>query len=134
MHRALRIAKSLEAKPHRCSGFDHTMVQKQRDHSYFERYTSATGRYWGRLRTMADTEKRIFISYPHLDSRFVDQLSADLSAAGVQVWIDHSGLAPGTPNWEKAIRDALRASSAMLLVASRSSRISLAVQGEVSVA
>ena len=83
---------------------------------------------------MGDKEKHIFISYSHHNLAFVDQLSADLSAAGVRIWIDHSGLAPGTPSWEQAIRDAIRASSSMLLVASPASRISLAVQGEVSVA
>src|SRR5262245_41552127 len=88
----------------------------------------------GELKSMADTEKHIFISYSHHDLAFVDQLNADLAEAGVRIWIDHTGLAPGTPNWEEAIRIAIRASSVMLLVASPASRVSLAVQGEVSVA
>jgi hypothetical protein len=82
---------------------------------------------------MADRDKHVFISYSHHDAQFVNQLSTDLASAGIRIWIDHTGLSPGTPNWEQAIRDAIRDSSAILLVASPSSRVSLAVQGEVSV-
>ncbi|MBZ0276797.1 MAG: toll/interleukin-1 receptor domain-containing protein, partial [Anaerolineae bacterium] len=31
----------------------------------------------------------VYISYSHKDKPFVDQLSADLGAAGIQVWVDY---------------------------------------------
>lgn len=64
--------------------------------------------------------KRVFISYSHEDARFVEKLTADLVTEGISVWIDRTGLAPGTPNWDQAIREAIRAARAVLLVDSPS--------------
>ena len=79
-------------------------------------------------------EQRVFVSYSHDDAPFVDRLIADLSAAGIHIWTDRTGLMPGMPNWEQAIREAIREASAVLLVATPAARLSLAVQGEVSLA
>lgn len=76
----------------------------------------------------------IFISYSRTDSAFVDQLSKDLSAAGLRLWRDTQNLAAGTPNWEKAIRDAIRAAKLIIFVASPTALESEYVNGELTVA
>jgi WD40 repeat protein/energy-coupling factor transporter ATP-binding protein EcfA2 len=78
--------------------------------------------------------QHVFISYARADGEFVARLIADLEAAGVNVWIDHQGLKPGTPNWEEALREAIRSSAAVMLVASPSSRRSKYVQAEIDIA
>ncbi|MBK8032044.1 MAG: toll/interleukin-1 receptor domain-containing protein [Chloroflexi bacterium] len=50
------------------------------------------------------------------------QLLADLSAAKFEVWIDAKGLKPGTRDWEEAIREAIKQSDCVILVASPDSR------------
>jgi len=76
----------------------------------------------------------MFISYSHLDREFCNRLIADLEHRGVDVWIDRVGLKPGTPSWNKAIRDAISRSFAVLLLASPNSEQSDVVQGELSLA
>ncbi len=76
----------------------------------------------------------IFISYSRRDSSFVDTLSQRLQDNDIAVWVDTHGLEPGTPNWEQSIRHAIEDASAVLLVASPSSRQSVFVQGELSLA
>jgi hypothetical protein len=76
----------------------------------------------------------IFISYAHADSDVAHKLATDLEKAGIKIWIDVNGLEPGTPNWEQAIREAIENSFAILLIASPSSRQSVYVQGELTVA
>lgn len=79
----------------------------------------------------ADT---IFISYSREDRAFVDQLTADLRAAGFSIWRDTESLTPGTVNWENAIRAALADAAAVVLVASPAARQSPYVIGELTVA
>ena len=76
----------------------------------------------------------VFVSYSRQDRAFVEQLTADLQAAGINVWIDRSGLKPGTRNWENALRAAIRDAFALLLVASPLSRQSNFVQAERDIA
>lgn len=78
--------------------------------------------------------EHMFISYSRLDRDYCDRLIADLQRAGVNVWIDREGLEPSTPSWNKAIRDAIRCSFAVLLLASPHSEQSYVVQGELSLA
>lgn len=49
--------------------------------------------------------KFFFISYATADSVIVDRLRANLSAAGLNLWIDRVGLKVGEPDWEEAIRN-----------------------------
>ncbi len=72
--------------------------------------------------------EHIFISYAHADENFAKKLAADLEKAGIHTWIDRTGLTPGDGNWEKAIRDAINRSFAVVLIASRNSRQSNFVQ------
>jgi len=48
--------------------------------------------------------KLIFISYSTIVSASADRLRSDLSAAGLNLWIDRIGLKVGAPDWEDAIR------------------------------
>ncbi|MEO1667239.1 MAG: TIR domain-containing protein [Chloroflexota bacterium] len=76
----------------------------------------------------------IFISYTHHDSDFVERLRSDLRDREISVWVDFIGLKAGTPDWEQAIRDAIRDSRAVLLVASPQARESFYVRDEIAVA
>lgn len=76
----------------------------------------------------------IFISYTHHDAEFVTRLRNDLQEGGVNVWVDFIGLKAGTPDWEQAIRDAIRDSRAVLLVTSPQARESFYVRDEIAVA
>jgi hypothetical protein len=78
--------------------------------------------------------KIVFISYSHSQSSVVDRLKRDLRQAGIQVWIDHENLEPGTPSWEQAIRTGIQASDIVLYMASPEALISNNVQGEIDVA
>lgn len=76
----------------------------------------------------------LFISYARKDLDFVTQLRTDLKERRIPYWIDREGLAPGTPNWERAIRAAIRDSSAVLWVVSPSAYDSVYVDSELAVA
>ncbi len=78
--------------------------------------------------------KLIFISYSTVDGAFADRLRADLSAAGLNLWIDRIGLKVGTRNWEDAIREALKRADGVLLIASPASRRSRFVRDELAIA
>jgi hypothetical protein len=76
----------------------------------------------------------VFISYSHADSKFVTRLKTDLHAQGINIWIDREGLQPGTTDWEEALREAIRASQAVLYVASPNARNSRYVKDELRIA
>ena len=78
--------------------------------------------------------RHIFISYAREDEAFVERLRNDLEAAGVPIWIDTEDLIPGTPDWEKTIREATEASFAVILVGSPAARDSRFVYAEFSLA
>lgn len=79
-------------------------------------------------------ESHLFISYARKDLTFVNRLRADLKARGIHYWIDREGLTPGTGNWERAIRAAIRDSSAVLWVVSPAAYESEYVSSEIAVA
>lgn len=84
---------------------------------------------------MSNPEMRhIFISYTRKDAELVAKLKADLDAAGVKYWIDKEDLKAGMPNWEKAIRLAIREARLVLYVASPVALDSEYVQDELSIA
>lgn len=76
----------------------------------------------------------IFISYARKDHFFVDRLRGDLRRAGIDYWIDREGLSPGTPSWERAIRDALRGCESVLWIVSPDSFESPYMRDEISIA
>lgn len=89
------------------------------------------GWLWNRGEAMSTL---VFMSYSHENADVVTRLRQDLQARGVRVWIDHESLAPGTPDWDEAIRVALRSVDAALFIASPDARKSLYVRDELQVA
>lgn len=75
-----------------------------------------------------------FISYSRKNQAIVERLRQDLQNAGIDIWIDNVGLQPGTPDWDEALRDAIKASEAVILVASPDSRRSAYVRDEIALA
>jgi hypothetical protein len=78
--------------------------------------------------------KKVFISYSRRNKAFVDRITADLITASFDLWRDSDSLIPGTPSWEKAIREAIKAATAVVLVASPNALESNYVQGELALA
>ncbi len=76
----------------------------------------------------------VFISYSTASLNVAKRLRKRLELAGVSVWIDHEQLVPGTPNWETAIRDGIRASSVLIYLGSPAALASPYVQSELLVA
>jgi hypothetical protein len=60
---------------------------------------------------------QIFISYSHVDSDFAEILRMKLTDGGCHIWIDHSGLKAGD-DWRLGIEDAIKNSSALVLIMS----------------
>ncbi|MDX2162251.1 MAG: TIR domain-containing protein [bacterium] len=79
-------------------------------------------------------KRRVFISYARTDMEYLERLRRDFQAADIGVWIDHMGLQVGTPDWEDAIRAALREADAVVLIASPHSRDSDFVRDEIAIA
>lgn len=58
-----------------------------------------------------DTLPLAFISYSRKEAEFAKRLYADLSAAGIKVWMDTREIRPGTVDnstWDSAIQDAIK--------------------------
>jgi hypothetical protein len=78
--------------------------------------------------------KIVFLSYSHVDAKITEQLRHDLGEQGVQVWIDHEQLEPGTPDWDAVIRRGIKASDAVIYLASPDALASRSARGELEVA
>ncbi len=76
----------------------------------------------------------VFLCYARADSELVTRLKTDLLSQGIQVWIDREELQPGTLDWEEALRAAIRAAQAVLLIASPNARSSRYVRDELRIA
>ena len=75
----------------------------------------------------------LFISYAAEDRPFVRSLSADVSAAGVETWVDAEDLTPGD-QWRGEIVTAIEECSALVVVLSQASSVSREVPREVEAA
>jgi TIR domain len=89
--------------------------------------------------TMSVTRARmrathVFISYSRANISFAQRLVTDLKRSGITVWVDQSGLQPGTPDWETALRDAIGKAHAVILIASEEARKSPYVKDELRLA
>jgi len=73
---------------------------------------------------------QVFISYSRRDIAFIEQLAADLQAAGLDVWYDLSDLEAGE-RWSKEIEKAIRASEDVIMVLSPDSVASEWVEEEI---
>src|SRR6266516_3726612 len=76
----------------------------------------------------------VFLSYARKDYTHVLRLKEDLRLRGIAVWLDKEALRAGTSDWEEALRTAIKAASALILVASPDARRSRHVKDEIRVA
>ena len=76
----------------------------------------------------------VFVSFANVDIEVVRRLAHRLQADGVAVWTGDEKLAPGTLDWEQAVRGAIDTSFAVVLVASPDSARSVYVRGELGIA
>lgn len=74
---------------------------------------------------------QVFLSYSRRNKKFVYKLARDLRARGIDVWVDVGDLRGGT-NWEEALEEAIKSSSAMILVMSKPSLNSKYVRQEIA--
>lgn len=63
-------------------------------------------------------QHHVFLSYSRRDLTLARRLAQDLRADGLQVWMDHEGLEPGTPEWGAAIGDAIENAGCVVAVLS----------------
>src|SRR6266536_2469248 len=76
----------------------------------------------------------VFLSYARRDYAEVRRLKEDLGKRGISVWLDQEAIRVGTPDWEETLRTAIKAASALILVASPDARRSRHVKDEIRVA
>ena len=74
----------------------------------------------------------VFISFATPDLEIARAIGNRLNREGVTAWIAPTDLAPASPDWEAAIREAIAASFAVVLVASPDSVGSRYVRGELA--
>lgn len=80
------------------------------------------------------TQTTVFISYSRKDGAFAKRLVSDLRTTGINVWLDHDRLTPGTADWEREIRRAITASTGVILLASEDATASEYVRDELAIA
>ncbi|HWE60818.1 MAG TPA: TIR domain-containing protein [Chloroflexota bacterium] len=76
----------------------------------------------------------LYVAHAHGDDAFVARLRTELQQYGATIWVDEQDLLPGTPSWEQALREAIRASMALVLIASPETRSSRYVADELRIA
>lgn len=84
--------------------------------------------------TATGDQRHVFISYAREESSFVQRLRFDLERSGIDIWIDQDDLVFGTPDWDEAIRQAIREARAVLYIGSPDARRSRYVRDEISMA
>ncbi|GEM_PF-3132244 len=88
------------------------------------------------MKSSPESQERpgVFVSYSRQDAAVARRVKAALEARGICVWMDEKGIRPGTPDWEAALRDAIKQSAALVLIASPNSRQSSYVKDELRLA
>ncbi len=76
---------------------------------------------------------KVFISYSHKDTDFVNQFASDLQAAGFAIWIDHESIRAGD-TWTGSISDGIEQCDIFIVVLSPTSSDSRNVAKEVILA
>jgi DNA-binding response OmpR family regulator len=82
----------------------------------------------------APTEYHAFLSYSRADTQAMQRLRDDLRAASLSVWVDEEGLEPGTQAWEKAVGEAIRSASCLVVILSPDAERSIWVGRELALA
>jgi len=83
---------------------------------------------------MSAAKPRIFISYSSHDAALVQRLKDDLKEAGASVWLDHEQLKPGTPNWQKSVREGIEQAETVICATSPEAADSQYVGHELGIA
>ena len=76
----------------------------------------------------------LFISYSRDDSLAMGVIRDNLRKLGFNLWIDIEHLKPGTPQWERAIKAAIRKVDGIIVICSPSAEQSEWVNREISIA
>src|SRR5450432_3434874 len=79
-------------------------------------------------------QHHIFLSYSHHDTVIMERVRAYLTNAGLDVWIDETGIEPGIPSWKRAIQSALRESGCLVVIFSPDANESFWVGEELNYA
>ena len=74
-----------------------------------------------------------FLSYARADADFALRFAADLTAAGLAIWVDQHEIRPAA-HWDREVEAALRAADAVIVILSPHSAASENVADEVSLA
>lgn len=77
---------------------------------------------------------QVFLSYSRRDSDTVKKVVDHLRSSGLEIWIDTTGLEPGTSHWGNAIQEAINQSFAVVWVASPNGKASPYIKDEVDTA
>ena len=80
------------------------------------------------------TQATVFISYSRKDGVIANRVVRDLQTTGINVWLDHDRLTPGTADWEREIRRAITASKGVIYLASEDATASEYVRDELTIA
>jgi predicted ATPase len=83
--------------------------------------------------TVDSATSHLFVSYASVDQNRVLAISAALERVGLRTWVDRSGI-PGGVNYGPEIADAIKRSSAFLLVCSAAAFASRNVRQEIQIA
>jgi hypothetical protein len=79
------------------------------------------------------TEKHhIFLSYSRKDEKIMKHVYNRLTAAELRVWIDNIELKPGTSEWQRVIKNALRLADYLVVILSPDAEKSEWVNIEIS--
>lgn len=77
---------------------------------------------------------RVFLSYSNSDLDTADRLKEALTQAGAVVWTDHERFAPGSPDWQNAIRSGIDQATYVVYIASPTAANSPYVANELAIA
>lgn len=77
---------------------------------------------------------RVFLSYSNSDRDIADRLKEALTQAGAVVWTDGDRLAPGSPDWQNAIRSGIDQATYVIYIASPTAANSPYVANELGIA
>ena len=80
------------------------------------------------------TVGHVFMSYSRRDDADMRRIVTYLRGQGINVWVDHEKLNPGTAIWEAKIEKALTGASAVIVILSPDSKNSKWVRREISFA
>ncbi|HKD76188.1 MAG TPA: toll/interleukin-1 receptor domain-containing protein, partial [Ktedonobacterales bacterium] len=76
----------------------------------------------------------VFVSYSQKNATLVSPIIDHLQKQGVDVWMDHERLSPGTPDWEAAIRMGVQRADYIVYMATPEARKSSSVKDELHLA